>query len=213
MTVGAKICGLTSEAAIAAVAETRAKYAGFVFFPKSPRHLSPPAAGALAAHLPAAVKRVAVTVNATDAELEEIIAGLRPDFLQLHGDENAGRVAFVKNHFSLPVIKALPIEGKDDLSLVETFDVVADMLLFDAKAPAEADLPGGRGIAFDWTLLSGITLQSPWFLSGGLTPENVAEAVAESGASLVDVSSGVEAEPGLKDTAKIRAFMRALAAL
>ena len=208
MSVAVKICGLNDPAAVAAAAE--ADFAGFVFFPRSPRHLEPEAAGALAAALPARVRRVAVTVDADDALLAAIVAGLRPDLIQLHGRETPARAAGIRGRFGVATIKALAIAEPQDLDAAATYDDAVDWLLFDARPPARPDaLPGGNAVSFDWRMLTGRVFARPWFLSGGLGPANVRAAIAASGAAAVDVSSGVESAPGRKDPDLIASFLRA----
>ena len=182
---------------------------GFVFFERSPRHLQVPAAAALALSVPAGVAKVALTVNATDAELDAITASVPLDMLQLHGDESPARVVEVKARYGLPVMKAVGVADEGDLAAVFDYSTVADQILVDAKPPKGADLPGGNGLAFDWRLVAQRRWLRPWMLAGGLTPENVAEAVRLTNARQVDVSSGVESAPGVKDAAKIAAFVRA----
>lgn len=206
-----KICGLTSPDAVLAAADAGADFIGFVFFPASPRHVEPARAAALAAfapHLPS----VAVTVNATDAELEAILGSFRPDYIQLHGQESPERVHEVKWRFGLPVIKALSIHSGEDLFPAASYEAEADHLMFDAKAPAGA-LPGGNGMSFDWSLLAGLSLRSAWFLSGGLREDNVQDALRRTQAPLLDVSSGVESSPGIKSTALIQSFISKVRAL
>ena len=203
-----KICGLTDAAAVDAAAEAGAAYFGFVFFPKSPRHLSYDAAAALAAAVPPGRARVALTADADDTTLDALLAAVPIDILQLHGSEDAARVAAVRARTGLPVMKAVGVAGPDDLPRLD--GTGADMVLVDAKPPPGADLPGGNGLAFDWRLLDGRTWSVPWMLAGGLTPGTAAEAVARTGARQLDVSSGVEAAPGRKDPALIRAFLAAV---
>jgi len=206
-----KICGLTTPDAVAAVNDIGADMAGLVFFPKSPRNVSVSDACALAGGLASSVQSVALLVDPVDHELDEIIGGVSPNMLQLHGGETPERVAQIKARTGLPVMKALAIAGADDLAKARQFEKVADWLLFDAKPPKSLAnaLPGGNGLVFDWTLLTGFESACPWMLSGGLDAGNVAEAVRISGARAVDVSSGVESEPGLKDPERIRAFAAA----
>lgn len=213
MSVGVKICGLKTETAVAAVIAGGAAFAGFVFFEKSPRFITPAAAGALRAALPPTIPAVAVTANADDAALEAIVEGMRPDYLQLHGAESPARVAAVKAGTGLKVIKAIPVAKAEDLAAVADFDKVADLLLFDAKpAPGDA-LPGGNARRFDWGLVAGVATRVPFMLAGGLTADTVREAVTRSGAGFVDVSSGVERAPGEKDVGLIAAFLDAARAL
>ena len=205
-----KICGLSNPQDVAAAAAAGAAYAGFVFFPKSPRHVSIEQAAALAVEAPVGLCKVALTVNASDAELDAITAAVPLDMLQLHGKESPERVAQVRARFGLPVMKAVGIADAADLPQIAEYEQVADQLLIDAKPPKEADLPGGNGLAFDWRLLAGRKYwQKPWMLAGGLTPDNVAEAIRMTGARQVDVSSGVESVPGEKDAGLVEAFTRA----
>jgi len=203
-----KICGLRDAASIAAAVEAGAAYLGFVFFPKSPRAVSPDEARALAAGVPPGVAKVALVVDADDATLDEIVAKVPLDMLQLHGSESPARVAQVRERYGLPVMKAVGIATKDDIAAIDLYAGVADQLLIDAKAPKGADLPGGRGLPFDWELVVRKYWPCPWMLAGGLTPENVALAIQMTGAKQVDVSSGVESAPGVKDAELIRAFIR-----
>lgn len=208
-----KICGLKTAGDVAAVAAAGAAYAGFVFFPKSPRHLEIPQAAALAAEAPIGLCKVALTVNATDADLDAITAAVPLDMLQLHGKESPERVAEVKSRYGLPVMKAIGVADAADLPQIDAYSTVADQLLIDAKPPKDADLPGGNGLAFDWRLLAGRKYwQRPWMLAGGLTAENVGEAVRLTGARQVDISSGVEREKGVKDAGLIEAFVKAATA-
>lgn len=204
-----KICGLRTAGDVAAVARAGAAYAGFVFFPKSPRHLSIPEAKALALAVPTGLAKVALVVNAQDFALEAILAEVPIDMLQLHGAETPERVAEVRDRFGLPVMKAVGLAGEADLAAIMDYSLVADQLLIDAKPGFGTDLPGGNGLAFDWRLLVGRKWLRPWMLAGGLGPQNVAEAIRLTGARQVDVSSGVETEPGVKDHAKIAAFVAA----
>ena len=204
-----KICGLSTAETVAAAADAGAAYVGFVFFEKSPRNVTITQAAALAVDVPPGVAKVALTVNASDALLARITDGVALDMLQLHGSESPERVEEVKRRFGLPVMKALGVADESDLKALEVYGSVADQLLVDAKPPRDAVLPGGNGLSFDWALLAGHPLTCPWMLAGGLTPENVAQAVALTGARQVDVSSGVESAPGVKDIAAIRAFIEA----
>ncbi|WP_172332099.1 phosphoribosylanthranilate isomerase [Mangrovicoccus sp. HB161399] len=206
---GAKICGLTAPEQVEAATRAGAAFVGFVFFAKSPRNLSLGRAAELAALVPPGICKVALTVDADDAALEAITAAVPIDLLQLHGKESPDRVAEVKARFHLPVMKALGIATAEDVAAVARYNGVADMFLLDAKAPKGAELPGGNGLAFDWRLLAGRKFARPWMLAGGLTPENVAEAVGRTGAPNVDVSSGVESAPGIKDAEKVARFVAA----
>lgn len=209
MQVRVKICGLRTAADVAAVATAGAAYGGFVFFPKSPRHLTVAAARDLALAAPDGLCKVALTVDADDATLDAIIAAVPLDMLQLHGHETPERVAEVKARYGLPVMKAMGVADEGDLSGLMEMSLAADQLLIDAKPAKGADLPGGNGLAFDWRLLVGRKWLRPWMLAGGLTPDNVAQAVRLTGARQVDVSSGVESAPGVKDAARIAAFVEA----
>ena len=204
-----KICGLSTKGDIDAIAQAGANYVGFVFFPKSPRNISIEDARALAIEVPMGVAKVALVVNASDAELDAITDAVPLDMLQLHGKETPERVLEVKARYGLPVMKAVGVADADDLPALESYAAVADQLLIDAKPPKNADLPGGNGLSFDWRLIADRIFTVPWMLAGGLTPSNVAEAVRMTGATQVDVSSGVEASPGVKDAALIDAFVKA----
>lgn len=182
---------------------------GFVFFEPSPRHLSLGQATMFSLRVGPRARRVALTVDADDPTLESIVAAVRPDILQLHGHETPTRVAAVKGRFGLPVMRALSIGSSADLLRIPAYDAVADLLLFDAPAPAAASPPGGNGAVFDWSLLRGLSPRLPWLLAGGLDPGNVAAALAATGADGVDVSSGVERSPGIKDPCLIAAFVAA----
>ncbi|SDE39098.1 phosphoribosylanthranilate isomerase [Ruegeria marina] len=208
--VAVKICGLSDSDHVRVAAEAGARYVGFVFFPKSPRHLGLDRAAELAGDVPDGIAKVALTVNATDAELDAIVGAVPLDMLQLHGKETPERVAEVKARFGLPVMKAIGVAEASDLTQIDLYSDAADQLLIDAKPPRGAELPGGNGLAFDWRLLAGRKYwRKPWMLAGGLTKENVAEAIRLTGARQVDVSSGVETAPGQKDAALIRAFLKA----
>lgn len=205
MSVFIKLCGLSTVEAVQAASRLGADYAGFVIYPPSPRHVSPEKAGALRAHLGAA-KAVAVLVNPDDALLEEVMRHMRPDMLQLHGNESPARVAEIRARSGLPVIKSIPVRDPADLDAARSF-TEADMLLFDAKSET---LPGGTGVSFDWNLLNGSSFPLPWLLSGGLNGGNVAAALRVTGAQGVDVSSGIESAPGVKDIGKMEAFVNAV---
>jgi phosphoribosylanthranilate isomerase len=207
MSVAAKICGLSTAEAVGAALAGGARFVGFVFFPPSPRHLKADQAAALTTGLPARVTRVGVFVDPDDALLEAVLARVPLDLLQLHGSETAERVAAIKRRFGRAVMKAIPVAGAADLQRAPDYFGAADWLLFDAKAPPDSAIPGGNGLALDWQLLRERRWPLPWMLSGGLDPGNLAEAVRLSGATTVDVSSGVEARPGVKDLAKIAAFL------
>lgn len=208
--VKVKICGLRTMADVMAAADAGASYVGFVFFPKSPRNVTIDEAAALAIEVPMGVAKVALVVNADDAFLDALTAKVPLDMLQLHGSETPARVAEVKARYSLPVMKAIGISTAADLEKIDTYAAVADQLLIDAKPPKDANLPGGNGNAFDWQLLAGRKYWTkPWMLAGGLTMDNVASAIATTGATQVDLSSGVESAPGVKDPALIHAFIAA----
>ncbi len=202
-----KICGLTDLAGIEASVNAGARYLGFNFFPKSPRYVTPAQAAELAKAVPPGVCKVALTVDADNALLDDITGQAPFDMLQLHGHETPERVAAVKARYGLPVMKVVGVANAEDLANVEAHSTVADQILVDAKPPKGAVLPGGNGIAFDWRLIAGRRWLVPWMLAGGLTPENVSEAIAQTGARQVDVSSGVESAPGCKDADMIADFL------
>lgn len=208
MAISVKICGLKDPLHVAAAAEAGARYIGFNFFPKSPRSVTLEEAASLMLDVPVGVAKVSLVVDMSDDEIEKIVTATTTDMIQLHGSESPERVAEVKARFGLPVIKAIGIAGPDDVAQIERYAGAADQLLIDAKAPKGADLPGGNGIAFDWRLVQRKYWPCPWMLAGGLTPENVAEAIRLTGAKQVDVSSGVETAPGVKDAGLIRAFVQ-----
>lgn len=204
MAVAVKICGLTEAKGLVAAVEAGARYVGFVFFARSPRHVSPEQAADLAALVPPGIARVGLFVDPDDALLRGVLDKVPLDLIQLHGKEMPARVAEVKALTGLPVMKAVGVAEPSDLDALWDYGLVADMLLIDAKPPKGADLPGGNGIAFDWRLLAGRQILKPWLLAGGLTPDNVAQALRLTRAPGVDVSSGVESAPGIKDPARIR---------
>ena len=203
-----KICGLRSRSEVEAAVAAGAAYVGFVFFPASPRHLSLGDARWVLQRAPEGVTRVALTVDPSDEALEALLAAVPVDMLQLHGRESPERVAEVRARFGRPVMKAVGIGEEADLAQLDDYSGVADQILVDARPPRDASVPGGNGIAFDWRLIRERRWTGPWMLAGGLTPENVAEAVRLTGAEQVDVSSGVESRPGYKDPAKVEAFVR-----
>lgn len=208
MAIAVKICGLSSPQAIGWARDAGARMAGFVFYPPSPRYVTPAQASDLAAHVPAAMARVGVYVDPDDALIDASLAAV--DMIQLHKVETPARVAMLRRRAGKPVIMALGIETAADLDAITAFAPVSDLLLFDAKPPkSDAGLPGGNARAFDWGLLAGLEAPRPWLLSGGLRPDNVAQAIGRTGAAMVDVSSGVESAPGVKDKALIDAFMAA----
>ena len=204
-----KICGLRTEADVAAVAAAGAAYAGFVFFAKSPRNLTIAQAATLALAAPPGLAKVALVVDADDATLDAIADGVPLDMLQLHGHESPDRVAELRARYGLPVMKAVGVADEGDLAALFDYSTVADQILIDAKPPKGAALPGGNGLSFDWRLVAQRRWLRPWMLAGGLTPDNVAEAIRLTNARQVDVSSGVESAPGVKDAARIAAFVKA----
>lgn len=204
-----KICGLREARHVTSAVDAGAGYLGFNFFEKSPRYVNIQQARDLAVEVPMGVAKVALTVNADDAVLDAIVEGVPLDMLQLHGTESVERVAEVRARYGLPVMKALGVAGEDDLAALDAYGLVADQLLVDAKPPKGAVLPGGNGVAFDWRLIANRRWFSPWMLAGGLTPDNVAEAVRLTGARQVDVSSGVESASGVKDDDLIASFVKA----
>ncbi len=207
--VRVKICGLRTLSDVAAVAAAGAAYCGFMFFPPSPRHLTIDQARPLALAAPPGLAKVAVVVNADDATLDAITEALPLDMLQLHGHETPDRVAEIRARYGLPVMKVVGVADEGDLAALMDYSMVADQLLVETKAAKDALLPGGNGIPFDWRLVAQRRWLRPWMLAGGLTPENVAEAVRLTNARQVDVSSGVESAPGIKDHARIAAFIAA----
>jgi phosphoribosylanthranilate isomerase len=217
MTTAVKICGITDEPGLDAALAGGADYVGLVFFSKSPRNLSLPAARALRDRVPrtGTTKTVALVVDPTDADLAGIIRTVDPDVIQLHGHESPERVAEIRARFQKPILKAVPVASAADvqagLAYLES-GRLADILLFDAKPDPNAALPGGNGLAFDWHILEGIKARTAFALAGGLTPDNVSEAIARTGAAIVDVSSGVESTPGRKDPELIRRFLQAVKA-
>ncbi len=204
-----KICGLTRPQDMDAVVAAGAAYGGLVFFARSPRSVTLPQARALAIAAPPGLARVGLFVDAEDAFIDNVLAEVPLDILQLHGKETPARVAALRARHGLPVMKAVGVAGPEDLSALTTYGAVADMLLVDAKPAPGAVLPGGNGLAFDWRLIAGRRWPVPWMLAGGLTPENVRDAIALTGARQVDVSSGVESAPGIKDAAAIARFAAA----
>jgi phosphoribosylanthranilate isomerase len=214
MGVAAKICGLSTEEAVMAASAGGAAYLGFVFYPPSPRAVTPQCAAHLGADVPAGIVRVGLFVNADDRAIEAALTTAPIDILQFHGSESPERVAAAKRRFGRPVMKAVAVAGIEDVIGAAHYEDIADLLLFDAKPPRRPHaLPGGNGLAFDWALIAGRSWRVPWMLSGGLTAELLPEAVRISGAAAVDVSSGVESRPGVKDPDKIRVFLAAASAL
>lgn len=208
MAISVKICGLTSAEAAEAAMRAGAAFGGLVFHPASPRNVSLDAAWSIASALRGKLKMVALVADADDAQLAAIIEAVRPDYLQLHGSESVARTQDIRVRFGA-VIKALPIAEAFDFDAVKPYEAVADMLLFDAKPPKGAERAGGHGNAFDWTLLKGRNFNKPWFLAGGLDTDNVLRAIELSGAGMVDVSSGVESAPGVKNADRISQFIAA----
>jgi phosphoribosylanthranilate isomerase len=206
----AKICGLSTSEGVRAALDGGAGFIGFMFFEKSPRNVAPEAAARLAEPVRGRAKITAVVVDPSDAEVERIAAIVRPDLIQLHGRETPARAADIAARTGAGVIKVIPVSEASDVDAAGAYDGLAEHLMFETKPPSNADRPGGLGVAFDWTLLAGHRFQRPHFLAGGLDPWNVGEAIAASGAPLVDVSSGVERGPGLKDAALIAAFLDAV---
>ncbi len=209
MTPIVKICGLSTAPTLEAALAAGADMAGFVFFPKSPRHIRYEAARALSAQARGRARIVALSVDADDETLARIVESLAPDILQLHGRESPSRVTEIRQRFGRPTMKAIGVAAPADFAAAAPYDNAADFLLIDAKPPKGAALPGGNGRAFDWRMARGFSPKRPWLLSGGLDPDNVAEAIAETGAIGVDVSSGVESAPGVKDAMRIKAFIAA----
>ncbi|MCL5776604.1 phosphoribosylanthranilate isomerase [Limibaculum sp. FT325] len=207
-----KICGLSTSEGVAAAVAAGARYVGFVFFPPSPRSVDPETARVLALEVPPGIAKVGLFVDPDDALLDAVLAKVPLDMIQLHGEETPARVAEIRRRHGLPVMKAVGIRETSDLALIDLYARVADQLLIDAKPPKGAPLPGGNAVPFDWRLIAGRRWPVPWMLAGGLAPGNVAEAVRLTGARQVDVSSGVESAPGVKDPARIRAFVAAAGA-
>lgn len=206
-----KFCGLTSPDDVPAAHAAGAAFVGLVFFEKSPRNVSLAQAAGIARAVPSGICKVALTVNATDDFLDQLLAEVPIDMIQLHGSETPERVSQIKARSGLPVMKAVGVADVDDLPALDAYAKVADQILVDAKPPKNAVLPGGNGLAFDWRLIAGRRWAVPWMLAGGLTPDTVAKAIAMTGARQVDVSSGVESAPGLKDPAKMANFANAAA--
>lgn len=207
--VRVKVCGLSTPETVAAAVEAGAAYVGFVIFPKSPRAVTVEQARALAVDVPPGVAKVALVVDPDDALLDELDAKVPLDMIQLHGSESPDRVAEVRARTGLPVMKAIGIADAADLEAIDRYASVADQILVDAKPPKQGTLPGGNGVSFDWRLIANRRWSGPWMLAGGLTPDNVGEAIALTGARQIDASSGMESAPGVKDPALIRAFLEA----
>lgn len=209
MSLIVKICGLSEPETLDAALEAGVDMVGFVFFPPSPRHLPLETARDLGRRVKGRAGKVALTVDADDATISNIVETLRPDWLQLHGRESVARIRDLKQQFGLPVMKAIPVESRGDLAAVAGYAAVADRILFDARAPKDATRPGGLGVPFDWRILEGLSLGKSFFLSGGLNADNLAQAINIARPQGVDVSSGVERAPGVKDVTMIRAFIEA----
>lgn len=209
MTPSVKICGVKTPDALSAAAHNGARFIGFVFYPPSPRHIDIDSARELALMLPTGVRGVGLFVDPTDDQLNAVLGKVQLDMIQLHGDETPQRVAEIKAKYAMPIIKAFPVRVSDDIQRAEDYRDCADWYLFDAK-PVEAALPGGTGQSFDWALLEGKTFSKRWMLSGGLTAENMADALSNLSPNAVDVSSGVESTRGVKDIDKIRAFLESV---
>lgn len=205
-----KICGLKTPEAVERALSRGATHIGFIFFPKSPRHIEPDLAGRLAEAARGRAKVVAVTVDADNDDLDEIVDLLRPDILQLHGQESPDRVLTIRALYGLPVMKAFSVREAADLEKIDPYIGIVERFLFDAKPPKGSELPGGNGVSFDWTLLQSLDGSVDYMLSGGLNRENVAEALAVTRAPGIDISSGVESAPGVKDVAMIDAFFDAV---
>ena len=212
MTLDIKICGLKTGETLAAALDNGASHVGFIFFQKSPRYIAPDEAGRLRQAARGKAKAVAVTVDADDATLDTIVAAMSPDMLQLHGSETPERVLAVKARYGLPVMKALSIRDAADLVAIERYRGIADCFLFDAKPPKGAELPGGNGVPFDWRVLAALDPGTGYMLSGGLNAQNIGEALRLVSPAGIDISSGVESAPGVKDVALIEAFFRAVRA-
>ena len=208
--IAIKICGLSTSDSVGAAITAGASHVGFVHFLKSPRHVDADQMRALAAGVPAHVERVAVVVDPDDDMLAALTEGGAVSAIQVHGKESPDRVADIRRRFGLPLWKAISVKTRADILAADAYAGTADRLLFDAKTPDGATLPGGMGLRFDWTLLRGHAFPLPWGLSGGLSIDNVAEAIRVTGAPLVDISSGVESAPGVKDVDKIMAFCKAV---
>jgi len=206
--VKVKICGVRTPAIVNVAAEAGADYVGLVFFPQSPRYIEPDAARPLAELAFGRIETVAVLVDPDDTLLDQVLTTVRPSMLQLHGKETPDRVAAIRGRSGLHTIKAIGVASADDVATAAAYRGIADMILFDARAPAGSDVPGGHGLAFDWQALAGLSAERPFGLSGGLDPDNVWEALITTGASMVDVSSGGEATPGKKDPDLVRRFIQ-----
>ncbi|KSV93454.1 phosphoribosylanthranilate isomerase [Sinorhizobium sp. GL28] len=205
-----KICGLKTAEAVERAVALGASHTGFIFFPKSPRNIEPDDAGRLADRIRGQAKIVAVTVNADNDELDEIVSALNPDILQLHGSEDPERLLTVKAMYGLPIMKALSVRDASDLERIDPYIGIADRFLFDAKPPQGSDLPGGNGVSFDWKLLDALDGSVDYMLSGGLNASNIGEAMVQTRARAIDISSGVESAPGVKDLKLMESFFNAV---
>ncbi|MBB3145533.1 phosphoribosylanthranilate isomerase [Phyllobacterium trifolii] len=212
MGIDIKICGLKTAEAVAAALDGGASHIGFIFFPKSPRYVDPGEAGRLRQAAKGRAIAVAVTVDPDDVTLDAIVAAMQPDMLQLHGNESVNRVAEIKARYGLPVMKALALRERGDLEQIKPYIGVADCFLFDAKPPKGSELPGGNGVSFDWQVLSELDASIDYMLSGGLNASNIGDALRATNAQGIDISSGVESAPGVKDVGLIRDFFRAVRA-
>ncbi|USG61445.1 phosphoribosylanthranilate isomerase [Sneathiella marina] len=215
MSVQGKICGLSDQISVDTAVNNGARFIGLVFYPPSPRNIDPNLASQLVSKIPTNVDKVGLFVDPEDALIKTVLESVKLDWIQLHGSESPDRVRHIRQKFDTRILKAIKISDQSDFEAAKNYENVADMLLFDAKAPKHMAnaLPGGNGLVFDWRIMQGLEFSIPWMLAGGLTAENVAEAVKISGAKFVDTSSGVEIEPGRKDPAAITAFLTALAVI
>ena len=209
--VDVKICGLSTPETLQTAIEAGARFIGFVFYEPSPRNVSFDIAWNLARTVPTGIRSVGLFVNPEDEFLEHMVSGIQLDMIQLHGDETPGRINEIKQRFTMPVMKAIRVSTEEDLKDIKGYEAAADWLLFDAK-PKNAKLPGGTGESFDWNILADRTFSKPWMLAGGINEENVTEALSILHPNAVDISSGVESSPGIKDPDKIKAFIKAVKA-
>ena len=213
MKIQTKICGLSTKESVDAAVQGGAAYVGFVFFPPSPRAINPDVLPTLTADVPETVSRVGLFVDPTPEQVRDVVDTGCLDMLQFHGTESPGQVAQFRDRFGLPVMKAIPISSPEDVGVARTYEVFADKLLFDAKPPKGATRPGGNALSFDWRLIADVDWVLPWVLAGGLNAENLAEAISVSGAGTVDISSGVEDTPGVKNVDQIQRLLKIAAAL
>lgn len=207
MNIKVKICGLKTKEEVQASIACGADYVGFVFFHKSPRNVTAKQAEKITKGIGSAVETVAVVVDASDGDIDDMLKAFKPDYIQCHGNETSKRIIEIKHKYGIKVIKAIAVRSSDDIAKAMNYAKVSDMILFDAKVPS-SPLPGGNGISFDWTLLRGREFNIPWILSGGLNIQNVKDAIKISGAKMVDVSSSVESEPGVKDAGLVNEFIK-----